>query len=341
MIVAYALETLKLNAAEDDILQIICNSYTNDFSHNSPGSGEVHMMLPLTAMLNHSCFPNISRSFYQTSEGFKMRVVASRPIKKGDQIFNSYIDILDPVMVRKKHLLETKNMNCCCERCLDPSDLGSFGSSLLCPRCKIGPLVPPKPDQDQSLWLCHQCGATTNSGKVADLTFYLDDEQKALLSSPEKKSIHNMEKMIKKFSSKLHQKNLLIVRLKYNLIGLYGRERGYTTQEMSEKQWTRKRDLCEEILETLKVLEPGMTVRKARLMYELHLPLVMLAQERMARGEDKKVLKKEFQRGLVTLKLAVKVFQAEPVGSWEQEMAGRSQDTVKQIQEIIDRKSVV
>ena len=41
-----------------------------------------------------------------------MRVVASRPIKKGAQIFNSYIDILDPVQVRRKHLEETKNMIC-------------------------------------------------------------------------------------------------------------------------------------------------------------------------------------------------------------------------------------
>ena len=55
---------------------------------------------------------NISRSIHYTEEGFKMRVVASRPIKSGAQIFNSYTDILDPVQVRKKHLEETKNMLC-------------------------------------------------------------------------------------------------------------------------------------------------------------------------------------------------------------------------------------
>ena len=63
------------------------------------------------------------------------------------------------------------------------------------------------------------------------------------------------------------------MRLKYNLIGLYGREPGYTTEveknwnifriyeilfksslkEMTEADWNRKREICEEIMYTLKV----------------------------------------------------------------------------------------
>ena len=58
-------------------------------------------------------------------------------------------------------------------------------------------------------------------------------------------------------------------------------------QEMTEATWMRKKQLCEEILETLKVLEPGLTARKARLMYELHLPLIMLAQVNLNKKGDK------------------------------------------------------
>ena len=56
---------------------------------------------------------------------------------------------------------------------------------------------------------------------------------------------------------------------------------------MTEATWMRKKQLCEEILETLKILEPGLTVRKARLMYELHLPIIMLAQVNLNNGSNK------------------------------------------------------
>ena len=60
-------------------------------------------MFPLTAMMNHSCQPSISRSITTTTTGpsltFRMRVVAARALAPGQQIYNSYIDILDPVQV--------------------------------------------------------------------------------------------------------------------------------------------------------------------------------------------------------------------------------------------------
>ena len=43
---------------------------------------------------------------------FSMRVVAARALGAGEQIYNSYIDILDPVQVRRSHLELTKHMLC-------------------------------------------------------------------------------------------------------------------------------------------------------------------------------------------------------------------------------------
>ena len=64
-------------------------------------------------MMNHSCRPSVYRSIYQTGPAtFKMSVRAAGSLREGDQIFNSYIDILDPVTVRQKLLMETKNMRC-------------------------------------------------------------------------------------------------------------------------------------------------------------------------------------------------------------------------------------
>ena len=128
LIVDYVLNVLKLAVSEDDILKIITSSYTNDFSFILPNGNQVRteartcsaqtptqvqVMFPLTAMMNHSCRPSIYRSIYQTEQGaFKMSVRAARSLKAGEQIFNSYIDILDPVTVRQRLLLETKHMTC-------------------------------------------------------------------------------------------------------------------------------------------------------------------------------------------------------------------------------------
>jgi len=283
-VVEYAKHVLKLDVSEDEILKIITNSYTNDFSHTFPSGNQVHLMFPLTAMLNHSCFPNISRSIHHSSEGFEMRVVASRPIKEGEQIFNSYTDVLDPVQVRRKHLKETKNMLCMCERCKDPRDMGAFGSAILCLKCK-GPVIPCIDVEDS--WKCDKCDFQMSTNAVDKLVFDIEAYQKELLTVPKMKKIDKIEKFIKKSLTKLDSRNLLITRLKYNLLALYGRERGFTSEEMTENTWLRKKQLCEEILDTLKVLEPGLTVRKARLMYELHLPIIMLAQISLNKNKNK------------------------------------------------------
>ena len=277
LVVRYLQDTLQLGVEENKVLAIIASSFTNDFSLSTAEGGEVHCLLPLTAMLNHSCFPNISRSIRKLPDGrFLMRVLAARPIKKGEQIFNSYTDMLDPVQVRRAALQEAKNLACRCVRCEDPRDLGSYGNAVLCPACR-GALLPP-PGCRGDFWTCEQCPKTVASPMVDALVHSLDKEQKAALADPETKTVRTLEKLIKKWGKRLDPRNLLVVRLKYNLLALYGRQRGFSQAEMTEELWARKRELCEEVAESLKVLEPGMTVRKARLLQELHLPILMLAQ---------------------------------------------------------------
>ena len=55
---------------------------------------------------------SITVTWTRESPEFRMRVVAARSIKEGEQIYNSYIDILDPVQVRRSHLALTKHMDC-------------------------------------------------------------------------------------------------------------------------------------------------------------------------------------------------------------------------------------
>ena len=95
--------------------------------------------------------------------------------------------------------------------------------------------------------------------------------------------IEVLEKLLGKWGKVLHPRNLLLVRwvtlghsgspgspghiahnsqkgetdpvsrLRYNLVGLYGRQPGYSQEEMTEALWERKRELCEDVMVTLKV----------------------------------------------------------------------------------------
>jgi len=195
-------------------------------------------------------------------------------------------------------------------------------------------MIPPSTSDSHS-WNCDSCHSSKPSSEVDGLIHDLERDQKSVLGDPKHKKVKTLEKLLQKWGKKLDSRNLLIVRLKYNLVGLYGRQSGYTQGEMTEQLWTRKKELCDEVLESLKYLEPGMTVRKARLMQELHLPLLMLAQIHMGRNEDKNKVKKEFQRGLVILGLATRVFEAEPEDSWERQTAIRNKETTLQVQQIM------
>lgn len=71
--------------------------------------------------MNHSCVPNI-RYTYDHQQIMTCR--ASKPIKKGEQIFNSYTKVLWGTNQRRMHLYYSKNFLCKCERCVDPTEFG-------------------------------------------------------------------------------------------------------------------------------------------------------------------------------------------------------------------------
>ncbi len=70
----------------------------------------------------------------------------------------------------------------------------------------------------------------------------------------------------------------------FRLAGLYGRAPGYEMPHLTETDLERKRDHCEAALSVLDAVEPGISVAKGTLLYELHLPHLMLSQIRLRAG---------------------------------------------------------
>lgn len=81
------------------------------------------------SFLEHNCRPNCSKSFSDSGE---VIVRASVVIKKGEHISISYTDPLWGTPSRLHHLLTTKYFTCRCQRCLDPTEFGTYFSAVVC-----------------------------------------------------------------------------------------------------------------------------------------------------------------------------------------------------------------
>ncbi|OJJ31158.1 hypothetical protein ASPWEDRAFT_176257 [Aspergillus wentii DTO 134E9] len=73
---------------------------------------------PYAALINHGCDYNSVAGF----DGDELFVKAIRPIKKGEQIFISYIDATNPLEYRRGELSERYYFNCQCSKCEKGTD---------------------------------------------------------------------------------------------------------------------------------------------------------------------------------------------------------------------------
>uniref|UniRef100_H3DJZ5 [histone H3]-lysine(4) N-trimethyltransferase n=1 Tax=Tetraodon nigroviridis TaxID=99883 RepID=H3DJZ5_TETNG len=90
--------------------QVNCNGFTiEDEELSHLGSA----VFPDVALMNHSCSPNV----IVTYKGTVAEVRAVQEINPGDEIFNSYIDLLYPTEDRKERLLDSYFFTCQCAEC--------------------------------------------------------------------------------------------------------------------------------------------------------------------------------------------------------------------------------
>lgn len=58
---------------------------------------------------------------------------------------------------RKEHLMVGKYFVCTCNRCIDPTELGTHLSSLKCHSCNKGFIISSNPQKEYSHWQCTSC----------------------------------------------------------------------------------------------------------------------------------------------------------------------------------------
>ena len=98
--------------------------------------------------------------------------------------------------------MENKLFTCGCERCLDPTELGSHVSSHKCPDDKCqGDVLPSDPLSMKKDWVCSSCRTVVKAETVIDLLKTLVRET----SQAERQNIKETKRLLNKYSAKLHK----------------------------------------------------------------------------------------------------------------------------------------
>ncbi|CAB0010471.1 unnamed protein product [Nesidiocoris tenuis] len=182
-------------------------------------------------------------------------------INGGDNLSTMYTHILWGTQARRDHLKATKYFLCKCQRCSDPTELGTHLSSLKCVgadakdetvQCQ-GTILPISSAENAD-WKCDRCPATLTASHVADLMSRISSDVDLHIENP---TVSKLEQFLSKLDKLLHKNHYHCFMVKHSLIQLYGRESGFTLDKLTDLQLARKIDMCKELMCTIDVIDPG------------------------------------------------------------------------------------
>ncbi|KAK9885451.1 hypothetical protein WA026_010947 [Henosepilachna vigintioctopunctata] len=255
---------------------------------------EMSVLYPTAYLMEHSCVPNTVHTFDLVSQGYKINIRAALPIKKGDHISTMYTHALWGTQGRREHLRETKYFSCSCKRCSDPSELGTNFSSLLCMGSNEEPCgglqSPINPLDYNTEWACNKCQIRLTNGEVSYLVNRIGEEvDNVQLSSP---TVRELDALLTKMATFLHPNHYHCYAVKHSLIQLYGYQQGYMPSQITDETLNRKANMCRELLEVTKKLDPGnsrLPLYSGVILHELHLANMILVKRKWDLGMKTRV----------------------------------------------------
>ena len=218
---------------------------------------EVSGLFTLGCLIEHNCISNCHFAF-DKSNGFKLTVRAARDIMNGEHITSTYSNILWGTQLRRYQLKEMKYFVCNCERCLDPSELGTNFSTLRCLGSEEMPCnglqMALNPLSDESEWACNKCPIKVKNEQVQQITNQMGEEIDHIISKTP--SVSAIESLIEKLSTFLHPNHYHMFGLKHSLIQLYGNHKESNIKNLKTEILNKKIQFCDELFGIVNILDP-------------------------------------------------------------------------------------
>merc|ERR1712179_656288 len=158
---------------------------------------------------------------------------------------------------------------------------GTYFGALRCSQGGCGgPVIctDPKDETNMSPWECTKCKFMVRAETVERLNKMIYFE----LARTPPRDIKEVENIFQKYRNTLHHQHFHLVGMKHTLSELYGRIENYTLGELTVQQINRKIECCRDLLTVLDMLDPGISRMRGLTLYELHAPLLILANKLFA-----------------------------------------------------------
>lgn len=324
----------------EELIHFVCGILeVNAFAAHNRTGYEVRCLYPKTALLAHSCVPNVRHCIFGKSEtngDYHVYVRAAVKLEKGQEILLSYTHTLAPTLFRRAHLKEGKYFECSCPRCSDPTELGTNLSTLKCGKCDNGWVLSSAPLDETAIWKCTLCEFTTKGESVMRVFRIIQKEIDELDYSEYQDPVAAREALVKKYKSVLHPNNAFLLNMKYSLTQLYGRAEGYLFEDLPDIILERKIDLCRQILKVADVIKPGYSRQRGWNLYELHAPIVLYSRNQFQYKEiDEKALRVKLEEAAKYLEESAIILSFEDPQSAEGMTGKIAFESLKQLKESI------
>lgn len=221
---------------------------------------------PRSALLAHDCTGN---TLVAIDAEYNMKIFASQLIKTDETIYFNYTRSLMNTADRQIHLKEGKYFECCCKRCLDPTEFGTHLSSIKCKECPDGLLVSNK----KINWICLKCEKTVESDVIDKLLLEVKSDMFEIGMD-----LRLLEQACAKYSCILNPNHSYVIEMKQNIAGLLRDQCVLSHHPPSRSILRRKFEVCNTLLPIVRKLEPGLSRLVGITLYEIYVPMVQLAQ---------------------------------------------------------------
>ena len=246
--VRYFTEVCDMNLDVDEIHRVRGAIMTNCLIFQSAKKSSLRGMYATIRLFNHSCVPNVHLS---TNISGEIQVRAAIRVEKNSPLCICYTGTMEPLWKRQKYLSEVYKFNCKCERCSDPTELGTYFSSPRCLDCRSF-MLPPG-DGSVNSWVCEGCSYKYElvdvMQEVSEWTYRMDMNDVVNEKTPKQ-----LEKEITRLNDAFNEFHFVPLQFTQNLLRVL-KSPSYQHQKL-------RREIWESHLQVYNVLEPGLTRRR-------------------------------------------------------------------------------